>query len=470
MHRLAQTLATLFYPLVEVSLLRQSGEEIAVFNRLDKTTDRKKGNKGLYYETLSDGRKVKVGELIVEGVVFRIRYDTSLFFNLHAQLAHLVGSQETEEEARWETQIDLMIQNFLKERHLTLEGAGKKEKRELIYALHARGAFNYKEAAHYISKILHLSRATLYNYLKLATTMATVNIHQVDTFTRKRFGGNPAGVVLDAALLDEEIMRKIAREMNLSETAFVLPSKKGNFNLRYFTPTGDEVAFCGHSTVGALYMLAHEKREGMRGAGHYHFTVETLAGLLDMQIKIGKDESITILYEAPKIDWVIAPWSHEELCEALGIDPILIDASLPIFLERTNRTLMMGVRSLKELGTIHIDLKRAEGFARRENIVVFALVSQETFDPANDAHIRCFAPAVGIPEDPFTGSILGGIAAYLLENGLIDKKKRVLGVEQGHFMKRPGHVKIYVKKGKEGYQATIVAHAVHLFSTQMQLR
>ncbi len=88
---------------------------------------------------------------------------------------------------------------------------------------------------------------------------------------------------MDAEQLDETLMRKITRELNLSETSFVLPSKRGDFRLRYFTPTGHEISFCGHSTVGALFVIAHEKRYRIDRPGIYDFNVETLSGILKMQ-------------------------------------------------------------------------------------------------------------------------------------------------------------------------------------------
>ena len=102
--------------------------------------------------------------------------------------------------------------------------------------------------------------------------------------------------------LDESTMRKIARELNLSETAFVLPSEKGAFRLRYFTPTGHEIRFCGHSTVGALYMIAKERRFGIEKEGHYPFDVETLCGILKMEAKVEDQDEIKVAYETPKLN------------------------------------------------------------------------------------------------------------------------------------------------------------------------
>ena len=84
-----------------------------------------------------------------------------------------------------------------------------------------------------------------------------INIYQVDAFSDKPFGGNPAGVVPDAKQLSYDDMQNIAKEMNLSETAFVIPIDKNNYQVKFFTPI-KEVDFCGHATIGSFYTLAHK--------------------------------------------------------------------------------------------------------------------------------------------------------------------------------------------------------------------
>lgn len=95
--------------------------------------------------------------------------------------------------------------------------------------------------------------------------MKIIDLHQVDAFTDKLFGGNPAGVVTNADGLTEEEMQKIAREMNLSETAFVLkPTQDGaDVRLCFYTPPGDRIKFCGHATIGTLFQLAQLNLYGL---------------------------------------------------------------------------------------------------------------------------------------------------------------------------------------------------------------
>src|SRR5258708_39190645 len=117
--------------------------------------------------------------------------------------------------------------------------------------------------------------------------MRKIEIHQVDAFTDKIFGGNPAAVVFAADVLTEEEMKNIAREMNLSETAFVLrpKKKKASIKLRFFTSEKAEIKFCGHTTIATLYALAKEERFGMNKEGTFTLQVETNAGVLSMTVR-----------------------------------------------------------------------------------------------------------------------------------------------------------------------------------------
>jgi predicted PhzF superfamily epimerase YddE/YHI9 len=81
--------------------------------------------------------------------------------------------------------------------------------------------------------------------------------------------------------------------------------------------------------------------------------------------------------------------------------------------------------------------------------------------------MRCFAPAVGIPEDPFTGSVLGGLALYITRNKLIPAKVKTVRIEQGHFMSRPGYVDL--KLGTAHEAPLVIAKARHFFSTEIHL-
>lgn len=482
--QLARYLVDLFYPLVELTLFNADGLVQEIFNAFstlkeDQECDVKNmQNHSPFPELLVAGRSVRcllyplrrhqeiVGYL-------RLRYDLTHFKNLQDQLSLLVHAETVSAEQKiadpWKESIDQIIAHYHIENKINIQATTAKQKRELISRLQEKGLFDFKESSAYVASKLQISRATVYNYLKTAADLKKVHIHQVDAFTNKKFGGNPAGVVLDADELDEPTMRKITRELNLSETAFVLPSDKGDFQMRYFTPTGHEMVFCGHSTVGALYMIAKERRFGIEKIGSYTFDVETLCGIIKMETSLDDKEEIQVAYEAPTIKLRQVEISHASIAKAAGFDLHLIDQSFPAMYEETNKDLFIVIHSLEDLKKIECDSKSLAHFSKQHDIIVLCLVCTETFDQKNQFHMRCFAPLVGIPEDPFTGSVLGGLTAYVDTQGLLPKGFHGFRVEQGHFIKRPGAVRVEFSKNRGHYRAKVFAQAVHCFSTEINL-
>ena len=403
-------------------------------------------------------------------IFLRLRYDTSSLNHLKNQLElFLQSAQKQGDVSEWQVNVDRLMAEYLKTHQVTMQAATSRQKRELIAVLYGKKLFEFKEASAYIATKMQLSRATIYNYLKTISSLKQVQIHQVDAFTDKKFGGNPAGVVLDAEPLDETMMRKIARELNLSETSFVLPSQKADFRLRYFTPTGHEISFCGHSTVGALFVIAHEKRYQIDQPGVYDFNVETLSGILNMQAVVEEDEQIRVAYEPPEPQLRQSKISHEKVATAAGIGVELIDSTIPIMYDATSKSLFITMQSLDGLKQMQCDFKSLAAFSKDHELIVLCFVSKETLDSKNQLHMRCFAPLVGINEDPFTGSVLGGLTVYAHQFHLLPQKTTVFMVEQGHFLDRPGLVKVEFSHQGDVYKIRVFAQAVHCFSTEINL-
>jgi PhzF family phenazine biosynthesis protein len=476
--QLARSLVDFFYPLVEASLFTHEGEIIEILNpfsshKEDQTAGLevlKKG--GTSHEVLISGDRIKqMIHPIYDGGFLRLRYDTSKLHHLKDQLEllleHPLAMSENVNE--WQTNVDQLIAQYLKAHQTTMQAATIKQKREMIAQLNSKKLFEFKEASAYIATKMQISRATIYNYLKTISSFEQVQIHQVDAFTDKKFGGNPAGVVLDAEQLDESLMRKITRELNLSETSFVLPSKRADFRLRYFTPTGHEISFCGHSTVGALFVIAHEKRYQIDCPGIYDFNVETLSGTLKMQTIIDQDEKIRVTYEPPKAKLRQPKISHEMVAKAAGIRIDLIDQTIPITYDATSKTLFIAMKSLDGLKQMQCNFKSMASFSKDHDLIVLCFLTRETFNPKNQIHMRCFAPLVGINEDPFTGSVLGGLTVYADQFHLLPPKSDSFKVEQGHFLERPGLVEVKFSKLKDVYHIIVCAQAVHCFSTEINL-
>lgn len=295
--------------------------------------------------------------------------------------------------------------------------------------------------------------------------MRTYKIHHIDSFTNTQFGGNPTVTVLDADTLHLNEMQKIAREMNLSETGFVLASEKADFRLRFFTPPGDEIKFCGHATVGALCTIA---REGLFGCTRpkNNFKIETNAGIINCEIDLSNPKQPHFIFDAPKIELVPSHYSVEEVIAGLGIGKEFIDDSKPVMLEKTNNYLYLTARNLDALGKITPNFQKAVEFARKDRNVIFCLLTNEAFSSDNHIHARGFAPLVGVPEDPFTGSMQGGLAAYAIAQGIVKSSQKWIGVEQGHFMERPGSVKLEVTE-LDPIHVRLYAEAVRVFASEI---
>ena len=141
----------------------------------------------------------------------------------------------------------------------------------------------------------------------------------------------------------------------------------------------------------------------------------------------------------------------------------------PLMLEKTNNYLYLAAPDLRRLEEIDLDVRGAIEFAQADRIVVFCVMASETFDAGNHVHARGYAPLVGVPEDPFTGSMQGGLAAYIHVNGMIAPDLRMVGSEQGNFIGRPGTVQIEIAQTEPEFKARMHANARPVFETEMTL-
>jgi PhzF family phenazine biosynthesis protein len=222
--------------------------------------------------------------------------------------------------------------------------------------------------------------------------LGPIAIWCVDAFTTERFRGNPAAVCLLDAPAGEAWMQAVAAEMNLSETAFVVtaPSPDAELGLRWFTPQA-EVALCGHATLASAHVLFTTGRLGPSETTRF----STASGLLTASL--GGDGSIELDFPALASDPVPVP---DGLSDALGA-PVVATA-------RNTHDLLVELDDAGTVRGLEPDLPRIAGFDVR------AVVVTAPADPGTGADFvsRCFAPRVGIPEDPVTGSAHCALAPY----------------------------------------------------------
>ena len=300
--------------------------------------------------------------------------------------------------------------------------------------------------------------------------MRRYKVKQVDAFTDRAFGGNPAGVLTSAEGLTDKEMLSIANEINASETAFVLPSDTADFRIRWFTPK-KEVLFCGHATVASLYALAQEGKLGMENDGEFSFKVETMIGVITVDV-IKSNNTIQVILHSPKIALLREDIDKISFLDALKIKEDEIDTSYPIMRETNLDYLYVPICGLDALKNIDYDYSKLEKFCAKYNFPGVCVFTTETFDPDSKAHSRFFAPLYGVREDPVTGSAQGPLGVYLLINGIIEFSGNEINIksEQGDIIDRPGRLIINLTKDEYGnFTSKLVASAVTVLDGEIYL-
>jgi trans-2,3-dihydro-3-hydroxyanthranilate isomerase len=283
---------------------------------------------------------------------------------------------------------------------------------------------------------------------------------QLDVFTDHAFGGNPLAVFPEAEGITSEQMQQIAREMNLSETVFVLPSDKDEAvrRLRIFTPS-NELPFAGHPIVGAWNSLA---REGVvpipeSGNGWVNLKHEVGIGVLpiDIEFKDGEPARVVMTQGKFEIRGEIDDWEEQaQIARALGLAREDLDESLPIQAVSTGNTmLLVPVRSLADLGSCKVNLPMLEEIYEGNSAFgggtgCYAFTRETLEIGAARAHARFFI-GQNIGEDPATGSAAGPLGGYLVHHN-VARVEPVEGVykfviEQGDFINRPSRIGLEVK-------------------------
>lgn len=279
--------------------------------------------------------------------------------------------------------------------------------------------------------------------------MRSFQFYTTDVFTRERFGGNQLAVFPDARDLDPALMQPIAREFNFSETTFVLPptDPANTRRVRIFTP-GGELQFAGHPTVGTAFVLATIGAVPMKGS-ESRIVLEEGVGPVPVTIKSenGKPGFAQLSVAQLPLLGPPAPSVHE-LAKCLNLSPadLLSGEWGPEGRSCGTPFLMVPVRDRVALAKARPNLDAWEAvLAKYWSNKVFVFCNEPELQGSH-YRARMFAPAIGVPEDPATGSACAGFAGYLA-----DRDKRADGtlqwrVEQGFEMGRPSLLDIEADK------------------------
>lgn len=283
--------------------------------------------------------------------------------------------------------------------------------------------------------------------------MAEYEVKVVDAFTAKPFAGNPCGVVTRAAGLTDDQMQAIARELNLSETAFVFPSTRASFRVRFFTPK-KEIPLAGHPTVATMHALAEEGRIDL-SSGPARVTQELSIGVLPVDLSRDSAGRVRVVMTQAKPEFG-RRMDRSMFAQALGlqVSDLLQDVPVQVVSTGTPQA-MVPVKSLDALRKIRPDYPHLTDLEHVGHYFSLHAFTLEAFEPGHRAHARHFLASAGVLEDPVTGSATGGMAAYLWKYGLVREPR--YSVEQGHIMGRPGLVEVEVDAEGDEPQVVRVA-------------
>lgn len=283
--------------------------------------------------------------------------------------------------------------------------------------------------------------------------MKSKTFWQVDAFTAQPYCGNPAAIVFEADDLSVEIMQAISREMNLSETVFVMAPEDvaADYGVRIFTPR-NELPFAGHPTLATAYAMLESHRLPHAPIPRI-LKQECGMGIVPIEVTRTADGPYLVMTQGVPV-YHPAEVDPQTLSQMLGCAENAL-ADSPVELVSTGVAWMIvPLTSMASVAAVNPDLSLIERVCREQGAVGVTVFSLEAADPECSAKLRTFAPGEGISEDPVCGSGNGSVAAYIGKHGLIDGDDVTYYAEQGMEISRPGKVLASFARGPGG-QLTI---------------
>lgn len=290
----------------------------------------------------------------------------------------------------------------------------------------------------------------------------SLKFYQADVFTGQPFGGNPVAVFPDAHGLADYQLQRIAREMNLSETVFVLPptDQAAVVRLRIFTPT-QEIPFAGHPVLGTFFVLAQLGLIAVTD-GITRVMQECNIGLFPVELHAQEGELTRVVMTQPKPEFLGPVDAIEDVYKisgALGLPKYSIaDMKWSIEVVSTGLpVLIVPVRTLTAVRSIQPDATAIMDVCSRFGANGMMAFTTVTVEPSSTVHTRMFAPSIGILEDPATGSASGALGAYLVQNGVVDVAPTTdIVIEQGYEIERPSQILVRIESDDDIIQTVKV--------------
>jgi PhzF family phenazine biosynthesis protein len=300
--------------------------------------------------------------------------------------------------------------------------------------------------------------------------MKTYKIYQIDAFTKERFSGNPAGVVVNADGLTEIQMQQIAKELNNSETAFLFSPDDNDSDglIRYFTPKS-EVPICGHATIAAMYAKAIEYN-----LDSCILRYKTKVGTLPFEIiKENGDYQVIMTQGKFELSPTFDATTILQILPALGLDYDDTDERCPVQIASTGHSkVMIGIKSREKLNDLNPNYSSLTELSKQINCNGYFVFTFDSDDDNILTHGRMFAPAIGINEDPVTGNANGPLGGYLIQHKIVDFKNNLFEFngKQGEKIERPGIINVSV--GIENDLPSLIkikGNATIVFKTEIKI-
>lgn len=273
---------------------------------------------------------------------------------------------------------------------------------------------------------------------RLPGVMKTVTAHLVYALSEGELGGNPAAIILNADQLSLAQKQTLARQLKVSETAFVSASGCATVKLEFFTPA-QQIAHCGHATV-ASFSLLREQRQLMPG---WH-RKETIDGMRRIQISA---DCVMMEQSAPEYEPLpLASPLRQQICQALGLskaDLLATEAPNLCIVSTGNRFLLVALAATADLAKIQADQAALLKLSEQLKLVGFYAFALSSADSGFQACARMFAPRYGIPEESATGTAAGPLACYLAN--YLHLKTDLYRIQQGLHMSPPSPSVIEVR-------------------------
>lgn len=297
--------------------------------------------------------------------------------------------------------------------------------------------------------------------------------HMLDVFTATKGGGNPLAVVESCAELNDTAMLKITRDFGLSETVFVLPPDNAmhSARLKIFTPA-DEVPFAGHPVIGTAIHIAQARAGDITGRQDSLIALETRAGVVRVAITLAPGQAPYAEFDSPVLPQPLpAVPDRDALSMALGLTnaEIGFENHVPSGYRVGLGFVLVPVHDLKVMSRIELDEQAWQELLGRETTSLY-VYCRDTWNESHHFHARAFAPFLGIPEDPATGSAAAALSGAITQFDNPPEGQHHYIIEQGYELKRPGKIHLeLIMSGRRLTRVRIGGHAVGIEAGELDV-